>query len=167
MDLEIGYDGTIVHNLIRGSVQLRPYLAGGAEAKTYSPDIDHDKWRLINNDHIGDGEFFFIVAFPADAEIPDKIRVEHSDWADRTASGQVDINRAGGIDIGGFADPSRMAAAFVKLRRNPYTDRWESNEKFLLILDDAGQPEGGTVLRLIVPDERPGTRPDNAALLGW
>lgn len=59
----MGYDGTLVHNITKHTVLIQPYRADGLEAKTYSPEIPPGEWRLVNNDHIGDADCFFLIAF--------------------------------------------------------------------------------------------------------
>jgi hypothetical protein len=179
----MGYDGTLVHNIMKHTVKIQPYRADGLAAKTYSVDIGPDEWRLVNNDHIGDADYFFLVAFMNDSEIPERIGVTQGTWA-KSGSVGFSIQGLGGITIGGGEGgtkyySSSMAAAVVKLTQNPETGRFESNEKFLLEAADgtvsfdpgATKNEPTQRLQMVVwrmlyaPDQK--SRPSDNDMKGW
>jgi hypothetical protein len=178
----LAYDGTLVHNIMQHTVIIQPYRADGLKVETFSPEIGPNEWRLINNDHIGDADYFFIIAFMKDGAIPERIGVTSSTWS---KSGSVGFSVKGiGLSVGGGDSgtdyySSSSAAAVVKLTHNAATSRFESNEKFLLeaqdgtvsfkpgAMDDALQSRANVVVwgLLYAPDQH--TRPDDRELKGW
>src|SRR5262245_8528280 len=93
------YDGTLIRNMLPHTVIIQPYRADGKIVTTNSPDLAPDDLRLVNNDWIGDADFFYIVAFMKDATIPPAINVTQSTWA---KSGSVGVGISGNsLSIGG------------------------------------------------------------------
>lgn len=182
----MAYDGTLVHNIMQHTVIIQPYRADGLAAKSYSPEIGPGEWRLINNDHIGDADYFFILAFMKGSDVPEKIGVSQSVWS---KSGSIGFSLGGGggsfgLSVGGGEGGTNyysasMAAAVVKLTKNSKTDRFESNEKFLLeaadgaVSFDPGAMDNQHIERpqmvvwrmLYAPDQH--SRPSDDELKGW
>jgi hypothetical protein len=132
------YDGTVIKNRTDHVIQLVPYRADGVlVTDTDNPDVEQHEYRLINNDHIGDADFFIVVAMMKGGTPPPHIGVQ-TGIAGHESGGSISIGFEGAsLTVGGedsetktIPYSSSMAAGIVPLRKNRDRDRYESNANF-------------------------------------
>ncbi len=135
------YDGAVFKNELDHSILLVPFRADGLLVDTNNPVIAPGEYRLINNDHIGDAEFYIVLAFMAGAEIPPRVGVTQGVEGVTVGVGLGGGGSAGGeggsasiaLTVGvtktaGFS--STMAAGLVQLTKNSQRNRYENSDDF-------------------------------------
>jgi len=80
-------------NSMHHVVHMVGYRADGLKFDQKDPDIQPGQARYVNQDHFGDNDWYIMVAYMKDAEIPDRIGVTQS-----TSGGGGSL----GLTIAGF-----------------------------------------------------------------
>ncbi len=123
------YDGIVIKNETDHRAVLVPYRPDGGRIKSYTPSIGPKEMRLINNDHLPDADFYFVLAYLDGANIPEFVDVKsatHS-WSfafGLSGSGSVGgTGGGGGISFGGGEGTtdfysSYMCGAIIPLEKN-------------------------------------------------
>ena len=131
------YDGAIFKNELQHVLQIVPYRADGLRAETNSPDIPPGKTRLVNNDHIGDADFYLVLAFMRDAVVPDRVGITQYQTSGGGSFG-IGVEGLFGIELGGeggntYSLSSSMAAGIVALKRSAARKRFESEASYRVV----------------------------------